>query len=41
MADVVIINKIDSATPVAIEAVRATIAELNPRRGDRDRAAPS
>jgi len=31
MADVVIINKIDSAEPAAIEAVRATISELNPR----------
>jgi predicted GTPase len=31
MADVVIINKIDSAEPAAIDAVRASIAELNPR----------
>jgi predicted GTPase len=31
MADVVIINKIDSAEPGAIEAVRAAVAELNPR----------
>jgi len=31
MADVVIINKIDSADPAAIDAVRASIAELNPR----------
>ena len=31
MADVVIINKIDSAEPAAIDAVRATISELNPR----------
>jgi predicted GTPase len=31
MADVVIINKIDSAEPEAIAAVRATIRELNPR----------
>ena len=30
MADVVIINKIDSAEPGAIDAVRATIEELNP-----------
>jgi predicted GTPase len=30
MADVVIINKIDSAEPAAVEAVRATIEELNP-----------
>jgi predicted GTPase len=30
MADVVIINKIDSAQPAAVEAVRATIEELNP-----------
>ncbi|MGZ8437995.1 MAG: cyclic 2,3-diphosphoglycerate synthase [Candidatus Limnocylindrales bacterium] len=30
MADVVIINKIDSAEPASIAAVRATIAELNP-----------
>ena len=30
MADVVIINKVDSATPEAIDAVRASIAELNP-----------
>jgi len=31
MADVVIINKVDSAEPWALEEVRATIAELNPR----------
>jgi predicted GTPase len=31
MADVVVINKIDSAEPAAIDAVRASIAELNPR----------
>jgi predicted GTPase len=31
MADVVIINKIDSADHDAVEAVRATIHELNPR----------
>jgi predicted GTPase len=31
MADIVIINKIDSAEPWAIEDVRATIVELNPR----------
>ncbi|HLO35201.1 MAG TPA: GTP-binding protein, partial [Candidatus Deferrimicrobium sp.] len=31
MADVVIINKVDSAEPDAVEAVRATIHELNPR----------
>jgi predicted GTPase len=31
MADVVIINKIDSAESEAIEAVRASIRELNPR----------
>jgi predicted GTPase len=30
MADVVIINKIDSADPAAIDAVRATIGQLNP-----------
>ena len=30
MADVVIINKIDSATPEGIDAVLASIAELNP-----------
>jgi len=30
MADVVIINKIDSAEPAAIDAVRATIGRLNP-----------
>ena len=30
MADVVIINKIDSAEPASIDAVRATIVELNP-----------
>jgi predicted GTPase len=30
MADIVIINKIDSAEPAAVEAVRATIAQLNP-----------
>jgi predicted GTPase len=31
MADVVIINKIDSAEPAAVDAVRAAIHELNPR----------
>jgi len=31
MADVVIINKIDSAEPAAVEAVRATLAELAPQ----------
>jgi predicted GTPase len=31
MADVVIINKVDSAEPAAVDAVRATIHELNPR----------
>jgi predicted GTPase len=31
MADVVIVNKIDSATPEQIDAVRASVAELNPR----------
>ena len=31
MADVVIINKIDSATPGSVEELRATIARLNPR----------
>ena len=31
MADVVVINKIDSAEPDAIAAVRATIEEFNPR----------
>jgi predicted GTPase len=31
MADVVVINKIDSAETAAVEAVRASIAELNPR----------
>jgi predicted GTPase len=30
MADVVVINKIDSAQPAAIDAVRAAIADLNP-----------
>jgi predicted GTPase len=30
MADVVIINKIDSAEPAAIEAVRAAVEDLNP-----------
>ncbi|MEX2546660.1 MAG: cyclic 2,3-diphosphoglycerate synthase [Chloroflexota bacterium] len=30
MADIVLINKIDSAEPAAIDAVRAAIAELNP-----------
>ena len=30
MADVVIINKVDSADPADVAAVRATIAELNP-----------
>ena len=31
MADIVIINKIDSAEPASIDAVRATIRELNPQ----------
>jgi predicted GTPase len=31
LADVVIINKVDSAGPEAVEQVKATIAELNPR----------
>ena len=31
MADVVIINKIDSATPEQIDEIHASIAELNPR----------
>jgi len=31
MADAVVINKIDSAEPAAIDEVRAAIAELNPR----------
>ena len=31
MADVVIINKIDSADPAAVAGVRATVAVLNPR----------
>jgi predicted GTPase len=31
MADVVVINKIDSAEPLAIDAVQASIRELNPR----------
>jgi predicted GTPase len=31
MADVVIINKIDSAEPAAVDAVRATLAELAPQ----------
>jgi predicted GTPase len=30
MADVVVINKIDSAEPAAVEAVRASVEELNP-----------
>jgi predicted GTPase len=30
MADVVIINKIDSASPEGIEAIRTSVAELNP-----------
>jgi predicted GTPase len=30
MADVVVINKVDSATPDALETVRASIAEVNP-----------
>jgi predicted GTPase len=30
MADAVIINKVDSAEPTAVEAVRASIADLNP-----------
>ncbi len=31
MADIVVINKIDSATPEALAAVRAAIASVNPR----------
>ncbi len=31
MADVVIINKVDSATPEQVEAVERSVAELNPR----------
>ena len=31
LADVVVINKIDSATPEALESVRAAIAAVNPR----------
>jgi predicted GTPase len=31
MADVVVINKIDSAEPAAVAAVRSRIAELNPK----------
>jgi predicted GTPase len=31
MADVVVINKIDSADPAAVEAIRARIAEVNPK----------
>jgi len=31
MADVIVVNKIDSATPEALAAVRADIAEVNPR----------
>ncbi len=31
MADVVLINKVDSAAPAAVDAVRAAIAALNPR----------
>ena len=31
MADVVVINKVDSATPEALATVRASIAEVNPR----------
>jgi predicted GTPase len=31
LADVVVINKVDSATPEALTAVRAAIAEVNPR----------
>jgi predicted GTPase len=30
MADVVIINKVDSAEPAAVDAVRAAVDELNP-----------
>ena len=33
MADVVIISKIDSATPGSVEELRATIARLNPGSG--------
>ena len=31
LADVVIINKIDSAEPAAVEAIRASVRDLNPR----------
>ncbi len=31
MADVIVINKVDSATPEALAIVRASIAEVNPR----------
>jgi predicted GTPase len=31
MADIVVINKVDTAHPAAVDAVRATVAELNPR----------
>ena len=31
MADVIVINKVDSATPEALATVRASIAEVNPR----------
>jgi predicted GTPase len=31
MADVIIINKVDTADPKGVEAVRAVIAELNPK----------
>ncbi len=30
MADVVVVNKVDSATPEAVAAVRANVAEVNP-----------
>lgn len=30
MANIVVINKVDSATPAAVDAVRATIEQLNP-----------
>ncbi|BDG61196.1 cyclic 2,3-diphosphoglycerate synthase [Caldinitratiruptor microaerophilus] len=40
MADVVVINKIDSAAPESVEAVRQSVRELNPRAEVVDAASP-
>ena len=40
LADVVVINKIDTAAPEGVEAVRASIRALNPRAAVVDAASP-